>query len=227
MKNLIFILIISILLTNCANSQNNKLTSEQIWEKYLESFGNKEELLKIKTLSSSSVVDTKNGKIYSKRKIKYPDKVYHEILYPNNMTLTYIVNGDSGIVKSPNGVEYLPLSEVKLYKQSALIFSEIYYKELGYKIELIGEEKSNDKRYYNLKVTTEFETLNYLIGQDYFEIYKLISGESTTEVVTSIKIDGINVIKKSKYFREGKEWVANLIEQEFNIEINDSIFNLK
>ena len=39
--------------------------------------------------------------------------------------------------------------------------------------------------------------------------------------------DGINVIKKSKYFREGKEWVANLIEQEFNIEINDSIFNLK
>ncbi|MCP4179171.1 MAG: hypothetical protein GY756_15535 [bacterium] len=124
-------------------------------------------------------------------------------------------------------LEKIPTDEIIKYKDQGLILPEFYYKEKGYKIDLIGEEKVNQKKYYNIKVETNSETLNYLIGRSDFSIFRLISNQSYTEVKESIKINGIKLIKSSIY-KSGKfKREALRVNTKLNIEINDSIFDLK
>ena len=95
-----------------------------------------------------------------------------------------------------------------------------------YKIELVGEEKIGKNIYYNLSVETDVETINYLISKENFQIFRVVSGSYITEFEETIVIDGIRVASTIKSISDNDTRIATYSDYKFNIDINDSVFEL-
>ncbi len=228
MKNIFLIQTVILLLTvSCLTGQNYKLTSEEIWSKYLDSLGELDALLNSKTSSTVIAWESEIGKTIIKTRTKYPDKVTIEISNPNNTKSVVIVNGDSGIVKTIKGIETLSGNEMATYKLMALIHPEIHFTELGFKIELNGEENVNGKDYYNLKINKINESVSYLINKTNFQLFRIVKENSFMEILESNMIDNIRIVKQFKYCSGIKCKKVTLTEQKWNIVLDDKIFNLE
>ena len=227
MKNLLLLQFLLVLLTSSSSSQNEKLTADGIWQNYLDSCGNQEDILKIKTYSATVISESKYGESRINIKTKYPDKLYTEILYPNNAIVTFIINGDSGIIKSPKGTENIPQSDLIKYREGDKFLLELDFKKLGYMIKLIGEEKIRGSDCYIIEIDKKYEKIKYLIDKENFQVLRTITGENITDIFETIKIDGIKLIKTSRSINGTDTMTGNYVEQKLNIEIDDKIFILK
>ncbi len=206
--------------------QNNKLTVEDIWNKHLASYGEKENVLSVKSTVSKAILKSEMGNSEILIKLQYPDKVFQEITYPNNSKVTFILNGKKGIIKYPNGIDTMSVKEVLGFTQIALIYSGFYYLEYGYQIELIGVKKESNKEYYEIKVITPYEKLTYLIDNKTFEVHKIIRDNSIYEVIETVRINGVLTVKKSNMIFEDETIRSENIEIQHNIELNEAIFKL-
>ena len=226
MRNIIILSILFTFIISCSSEQKKELSKDEILEKFIESFGNKEKIMNIKTYSTEKEVKSKYGIIKAITKIKYPDRVYQQMTYPNGAKVTYIVNGNSGIIKSPKGIEIMSKDDILGYKFVALIFPEVHYKERAYSYELSENTVVNEKEYYTLILKTDFSISNYLIDQDTYEVYRIIDDKSIYEVCSTIKIDDISLIETS-YSISGNDTIFNRnFNSELNMEIDDAIFNM-
>ncbi len=105
----------------------------------------------------------------------------------------------------------------------ALIFPELYYD----KIELVGVDVVDGNEYYNIKIDTDIEILNYLIDKDDFTIFRVLSDGYIMEILETEIVDGIKLIKSSKSIHGNDTMTGNTIDCQLNVDINDSIFELK
>ena len=227
MRNLLVISILVTLFSMHSTAQIESLSCEEIWNNYLQTLGKKEELLKIKSYSSVSKTLSKYGEVVNKLTIKYPDKIHQEMKYPNGAVVTYIINGNSGIVKHPNGQEKISNEEFENFKEMCLIFPELYFDERGYKIELIGAEEISDKECYNLKIDTHYESVNYIINSENFQLFRITSGNYITEILETEIINGARMVKKMRSIFESDTMETSYSEYRFNVELPDNLFELK
>jgi hypothetical protein len=230
MKNLILINILILFIFSCSIGQDKKLTGEKIWEKYLETLGDREKLLSIKNITYKSIAKTSRGEVTGITRIKSPDKHYSEIKFPNNSTSIQILNGDKGILKYDGKIEALPKEGIIRSKLEALIFPELFYKELGFKIKKIGEKNIGNKKCYDIEVVTELDTLNYLIDKNSFELFRKIRKsqfKDIEEIVETIVIDGVRVVKEVKCYIVNPPSTIKHFEYNLNAEIDDKYFELK
>ena len=227
MRILYLIPIIIVFITSCSNGQGDKLTSEKIWTNYLQTFGNKETVMKIKSLSREVVIKSKQGEIKYILKVKYPDKVYQEIIYPNNQKLISKLNGNKGIHVYPSGIEPFSEKEISDTKLLGLIFPELYYEEFGYEFELKESVSVGDTEYYKIEITNDFETFYFLIGMKDFEVHFTNYSDLKTEILETGITDGVGYIKKSKATMGEDTMISNTILNKYNIEIGDELFEIK
>ena len=227
MKSLTILMVFIITATSCSTGQKAKLSGEEIWNKYLDALGKKETVLGIKTLSTTCVFDSKLGVTKSKIMNKFPDKLYCEMRFPNNSSVIYIIKGDKGIVKSQDGVRPLTEKEISEYNQMTLIHPEMHYKQLGYKIELMGDKMIENKAYYNLKIKTDLKTMYYLINKENFQLFRIVYDNSVMEVTETILIDGLRLIKASKTIINSDTLLQHDMNYTLNPVIDDNIFNIK
>ncbi|MCT4640179.1 MAG: hypothetical protein N4A72_20955 [Bacteroidales bacterium] len=226
MKSVIFISII-VILTSCSANKDKRLTVDEVWTKYIETFGDYETVRNVRTYSNTDIVKTKFGEIKSIAKLKYPDKVYSEIEYPNNEKVIYIMNGDAGIIKSPKGVEFMNKGDIERFSQMSLIFPETYFKQLGYNMVLKNDTVVDGNKLYNIEITTNIEKVNYLIKKDGFVMFQIVSDGFITEVLETEIVDGVRLIKSSKNIIGEDIMISNNIKYELNGKIDDSIFELE
>ena len=226
MRKLMFITIIA-LLSSCTNEQNKELSVDEVWGKFIETFGNYNVVKGIKTYSIINIVKSKSRKNKVTLKIKYPDKVYEEIKYANDEKVIYIVNGDTGIIKSPKGIESLNNDEIANFRQMALIFPEIHYKQLGYKMTLKDDTIIKGKELYNIEITTNDGIVDYLINKNNFQVFQTISDGFTNEIIETKRVNGVRLIKTSKFISGRDTMIGDYIYYELNGKIDDNIFELK
>jgi hypothetical protein len=218
--NLIPILILVLILSGFRADQ--KLTSEQIWSKYLDSFGEREVVKNVKTFASTNIVESERGQILTNIKIKAPDKVLMEVFYPGGAKFTYVLNGKVGRMKSQMGVQDIPESYLKSIQNMGLIFPELYYENIVYK----GEESFDNKAYYNFEVQFNGSTMSYLIDTETFTTFRIVSDDAFMEVLETVEIDGVRLIQSSKTTQVGQSFVAKYYNFEINLEMPDSLFEL-
>ena len=226
MKNIILIQIIILFISSCSVSQNQDLTGQEIWVKYLETFGKKDNLLKIKTFSYISDTESEFGNIKAKMILKYPDKIFNEITYSNGAVVTYILNGEKGIVKAPNGNEDLSNDIILSMKNMALIFPELYYIELGYEIKLKGQKDLGKKSFYIITVKTDIETFEYIIDKSNFQIFQLVAGNSVSEYEETAIFEDVRVVKKLIYISEKNKMITRYSNYRINDKVDDDIFEI-
>ena len=218
--NLIPALIIVLVLSGFRADQ--ALTSEQIWNKYLDSFGKREVVKNVKSFASTNVVETERGQILTNIKIKAPDKVLMEVFYPGGAKFTYVLNGNIGRMKSQMGIQDIPESSLKSIQNMGLIFPELYYENIVYK----GEEHFDNKAYYNFEVQYNGSKMNYLIDTKEFTTFRIVSDDAYMEVLETVVVDGVRLIQSSKTIQVGQSFVAKYYNFEINTEMPDSLFEL-
>lgn len=226
MKN-IFLVILVFNVFIFANCQNKRLAIDKIWNKHLAFYGEKEKVLSIKSSVSKTKGVSGMGKSEILLKIKYPDKIFQEITYANNSKVTFILNGKTGIIKHPNGVDTMSVEDVYSFTQIALVYPEFYYSELGIKKELLGEKTDKNKSYYEIKITTPYEESIILIDKETYGPYKVIRENSVYEVLETERIDGVVTVKKNLMIFDSDTIIYENVEISHNIELNVDDFEIK
>ena len=123
------------------------------------------------------------------------------------------------------------LSEDELinYKENKGIFPQLFYKENGFKLEVAGVEKVNDKDAYKIKVTSPS-------GKTTTEYYDVATGYLLREEknINAGGQDLTQTIDNNNYSKEGSVVLPHSItisvqapqgSQDFTIEIKDVKFN--
>jgi hypothetical protein len=118
--------------------------------------------------------------------------------------------------------------ELRLNSELALIFPEYTYTSKNKDIEYIGIVNEKGKEYYKIKLNRwSDENIYYLIDRNTFEFYKMISDNGIlSEVIEKKNIMGVNTFWIMKNIYEKDTIIEQVIENKFNIEVNDSIFKL-
>lgn len=226
MKRLTLIIVL-IILTSC---QSQKVPNvDVIWEKYLKTVSDRETIANIKTSYQVSESKYKFGVIKTVNTIKAPDKFYSLITFPDNTQLEVILNGKNGITKKNGKTEKLNKQEIELYSELAMIFPEYTYTSKKNDIKYIGKVKENGKTYYKIQIKPDFddEKSYYLIDNNTFEFYKMVSDKGTVlEVIERQEIMGVKTFLITKQFIKQDTVISKVLENKYNIKVNDSIFKI-
>ncbi len=224
MNKLLLFLGLVIFFSSCSISKNNNLSADEIWENYLKTIGDIEQIKSFKSLSYISIISSPYGQIVSKTQIICPDKIYREVAYPNKEIITYIINGDKGVVKTSEGIKQLPINEIEA-NDEGLMIPEIYYKEFGYPIKLADNFKSN--RYFNIIVITENSEINYFIKKSNFNLSYLEINGIKIEILKTNIVNGINFTKNYKTITQKETLIGTYDFIEFNPNIDTNIFQIE
>jgi hypothetical protein len=124
--------------------------------KYVEAIGGAKKIKKIKDMTVQATTIAQGQTINFDSYLIVPDKFMLQIGSGPMVFGKQIYNAGKGITDSPMSGEKKPVEEAELInmKEQALLISELYYGELGFKTELAGieEQRSGDK-WYKVVVT--------------------------------------------------------------------------
>jgi outer membrane lipoprotein-sorting protein len=216
-----------LMLISCSCGQMETLSANEIWNRYLETFGHREEINKIKTFSVSTTDKTKYGQMPSKRFVRYPDKIHTEYLYPGDIKISYIFNGKNGIMKSSDTIRPMTEFELEAFMEEALIFQQLYYLDLGYSIELAGTAEIGDLKCYKLIIQSETgDPLIYYIDQVSFKKINASLGKTYFDHYEMIKIGEVYFDKKQEWSSDNVRYSRTYYDHKINPVINDSVFQI-
>lgn len=227
MKYLYIIQIICLTLSSCGQNKNDALTVDEIWENHFKVLGGREKLESVRTSSNSMVATSKNGTEIRNLKVQYPDKVYFEIITPQNDTTIQILNGIHGITKHKGTTTELTGWDSLRLSQMAITNTELHFKENGYEMTRQMDTLINDILYYNVLVNSPHKNMRYLFYKDSFRTFKLITDDLSIEFLVYTTIDGILMPKKSKIIVGDNILFVENKNQQINIPFNDSVFSLE
>jgi len=224
-------LFLTIILISFISPDQDIQTADEIWQKYLDSYGNKKAALKAKTLIISAKCDTKYGKRTTLLKLKYPDKLYMEILMPTGEKFITIVNGEKGVSKSLYGDMILSNKVIAIHNLTSHLFPDLHYKKLDYEIELLESEKEENNAYYYIEAKTAIGSTIYLINKKDSRVFKtILNNDVVTEPRDYIEVDGIffpkTIISYSLSDTTDKMIFYNHTYK-INNRIDDKIFEIK
>lgn len=226
MNKLIAIILI-IFLSSCSLMKNQKLTVEEVWQKYIDTIGEKEVLENIRTYSTTIVSESALHIYKNIIHIKFPDKVRFEVKRDNFTELIAILNGTSGVIISETDTTDMSSEEIIEFKEIALIFPEIYFNRLNYKMGLQNDTIIDGRKLYNIQFKNDTKIINYFINKKDFTFFCTISIGEKFEVVETRIIEGVLLIESAKTTTGTNTSISKYTELKLNEEINDSIFELK
>lgn len=131
------------------------LTGDKVISNYIEAIGGVKKLRKIKDATIQAGATMQNMPISMDMYFKAPDKMLLQIGSGAMVFAKQIYNAGKGISTSPMSGESKPIEgdELAGMKEASMIFPEMYYSSLGYKVELLGiEEQKDQKQYYKVSI---------------------------------------------------------------------------
>jgi predicted Zn-dependent peptidase len=131
------------------------MTAEQVVTNYLNAIGGEKKLKKVKDATIQASSSMQGMTINIDYHYKAPDKLHFQVGSGAMIFVKNIYNNGKAVTISPMNNETKPVEgdELQAMKEQALIFPEMYYAQLGYKLELAGiEERTGGKKCYKVIV---------------------------------------------------------------------------
>jgi len=223
---LLSLLIVSILVLSCNSATVKKLTAEQIWAKYTNTYGNKEKIKGIQSYHAKLINSYGKKSFEIELFMKGKNNIVLINKYPND-TVTFKINGLKAIEVSKNNIRILDAAEIKTIKEIGNLYSEIDFVEKGYKFELIGKESLNDNEVYKIKVTNENnENMFYYIDIKTFYLLKIEDKFGESYFSDYKVVDGILCSFKGGTIQNGQESTYVKTELWYNLPIEDTFFEI-
>jgi outer membrane lipoprotein-sorting protein len=236
MRKLFCLSVLALLLSVIAAAQ----TADEIVSKHIEAIGGVKRIQAVKSELTIGIAEINSNKIRVSYLRKRPNKVRTEIS-ALGITQIQAYDGHQGwqvapMKKDPELLTGDDLDDLK--NDDGIDGPLVNYKEKGYRIELIGKEKTEGADTYNLKLTyKEGKVSNYYIDTGTFLEVKSVStvkhkaGEEILERVTGDwkPVEGVMYAYFTELRRRGhpEQTVKIKIEKvELNGPVEDSLFEM-
>lgn len=212
------------------------LTAEQIMDKSIEASGGRTALEKIKSTHTKSAMELTGQAMKFDLEIftKAPDKVLLIQEMPGLGQFMQGYDGKIGWSKDPfNGLREITGAELAMLKREAQSTSDIKWKELYKKAELVGTEKVNDSDAYKVQLTPEEgkPIIHYYDTKSFLLVRIDVTAESPQGNMTMESypsdwktVDGVKIPFMVTTKAPFGSMTMKITELKNNIEIDDSKF---
>ncbi|MCC7051284.1 MAG: insulinase family protein [Bacteroidia bacterium] len=130
------------------------VTAQSVVDAYVQAIGGKAKLEKVKDISMKMTVSVQGMNLEMESYQKAPNK-YMSSMKMNGMVLQkQVYDGKRGKASGMQGAKELEGDDLKEMESQAVMFNEMKYAQLGYKMELKGIEEVNGKDAYVLDLTS-------------------------------------------------------------------------
>lgn len=215
-----------ICLISCNTFSQKELTAEQIWSKYIETFGDTSKIKKLQGLRIKSVIK-QDGKIISKTELNTNNKdKLKMIIHEQSDETIYILNGNKALQYVNKTVRNLYEQEYNDLKKMVDSFIEINYLAHGFKIKLAGKDSVNGVENYKIMFYDKKSVTFYFIDTKTFLLTKMEDTQGTTYPSDRRNIDGIYFFFKTKMTYKKRELNQEIISIEINPVFRDDFFKV-
>lgn len=206
------------------------LTAEKVIESYVEAMGGAEKLKSVEDLSMKATLKVQGMELALNTYQQAPNKIKVETLMGGNVLSKQIYNGEVGIMVAQGQQQNLEGEMLESIKYQAILFPELQYEELGYKLELIGKDKVDGKSAYKMTITDPLgkaSTAYFDIasGLKVKEIANSPMGSSTTIYADYTETDGIKFPSAMSQSMGPQMVDIEVTSIELNKGLEESVFN--
>ena len=205
------------------------VTADQVINKYLDAIGGEEKLKTIKSIKSVAAIEVMGNRLEMLSYKKHPNKSFLSQTMGGNEMMKIVFDGEKGQMSGMQGNTTVEGKEAEAMKDQAVIFYELGYKERGIKAELNGIEEINGKKAFKVTFTGKAGD----ISEKWYDpqsglAFKFKSAEGQVFTIVDYKVfDGIKMPGELKFNAQGMDMTVQNESVEFNIDIEDSIFEIK
>ncbi|MBK7211813.1 MAG: insulinase family protein [Bacteroidales bacterium] len=207
------------------------VTAETVIAGYIQAIGGAKKLKKVKDITIQATSTMQGMTLNLDQYAIVPDKFLLQIGSGAMIFGKQIYNAGAGVAISPMNGENKPMEATELegFKEQALVFSELYYAQLGYKLNLLGiEEQDGGSSYYKVEITRPSGEKS----TDYYDVktslkMKSESKENLVELSDYKEVNGILfpfTLAQSMQGQSIKFTVSNLT---VNSKLKKDMFELK
>jgi outer membrane lipoprotein-sorting protein len=218
----------------------NAQTADEIIAKYIKKTGGLKAWKAVKSIKKTSIVDIGHGESQNEVLIRTKEGCFYLAVKNNDMP--FVGEAFDGETAWGSNNETMELEEkgeetLKRLKRIAKEFPSIYitYKSLGYKFELLGEEKIEGIDCYKLELIKGKEDVDksiHFISKENYEVVVVESNfkdEKGMNIVCSAysdfkKVNGLTFPYFIKRSIQGAVYLIKTFSLEINSEIDKSIF---
>jgi zinc protease len=205
------------------------VSADEIINKYINAVGGADELNKINSVVYKGEMSMQGMTMDVTQKKMMPNLDMMSIEMNGQAVMHQAFNGETGYQMQMGNKQDLSEDELTEFKETKGIVPQLFYKANGFKLEVAGVEKVNDKDAYKVKVTSP----SGKVGAEYYDVATgyLVKEEKT------ISAGGQEVqqtIEENNYKKEGNILLPHTISisvqssqgsQDFTIEIKEVKFN--
>lgn len=210
-------------LSSCKES--NKV--DRLWDSYLKSMGNMEDLKNVKSFVYRSKTEYPMGMLTEKVWAEYPDKVRYDVRRPDGGTELILINGTRGMQIIDGDTNELGPDQLCPYKNFGMIFPEIYYREQGYSMTQFGSQENDGT--FKILINTECGELIFVFDEKTEEFIGL-NPKGYNLMVRVLEKDivrGVQIAKRSSNISNGDTLYTYFDQHEVNPVLSDSLFRLE
>jgi len=129
------------------------LTAQAVIDNYIAARGGRENIEKIKDITSLATATVQGMTLNIKSYKKVPGKICVETYMGSNLLSKQVCDGVGAKVASPQGEQKLEGEMLEQMKYESILFPELEYQKEGYSLELIGAEDVEGEVTFKVKVT--------------------------------------------------------------------------
>ncbi|TLX76866.1 insulinase family protein [Labilibacter sediminis] len=206
------------------------LTAEKVIDNYITALGGAEKLQAISDVEVNASISVQGMELALITKQKAPNKICVETLMGETLLSKQVYDGVKGVMVAQGQQKQLEGDELESMKYGAMLFPELKYAELGYKLNLIGKDKVDGQDVYKLMVVNpaEKETtmfFNTETGLKVKEVTSNVNGSSTTVYGNYKEVDGVQYPMSLSQSMGPQMLDVKVVSVEVNKGIDDDVFN--
>jgi len=129
------------------------LTGLEVVGRYIEAIGGRDKLEEIQDITINSGMSMQGMNFEINIRQKAPNKMLLETLMGGNVMSKQVFNGEKAQVTSPMGSQELSGSDLEEMKIQSTLNLELYFNEMGFKVELKGAEDVDGKPAWKVQLT--------------------------------------------------------------------------
>ncbi len=129
------------------------LTGLEVVGRYIDAIGGRDKLEEIQDITINSGMSMQGMNFEINIRQKAPNKMLLETLMGGNVMSKQVFNGEKAQVTSPMGSQELSGSDLEEMKIQSTLNLELYFNEMGFKVELKGAEDVDGKPAWKVQLT--------------------------------------------------------------------------
>ncbi|MDX2305444.1 MAG: insulinase family protein [Microscillaceae bacterium] len=215
--------------TNGNNEALKKVEVGQVINNYLNAIGGAEKLKAINTIKTQAAIEVMGTKIEMLSYKKQPAKSFMVQKMAGNEMMKIVFDGEKGSMSGMQGNQILEGEKAQGMKDQAAIFYELDYASKGISAQLEGIEKINGKDAFKVKFTGKNgETNEKWYDTQSGLVVKFKSPEGQEFLIEEYQdFSGIKVPTVLKFSAQGMDLTMKTESVEFNVPVEDRVFEIK